>query len=118
MELDLNKPHATVFGMGGIQGYEQDGISYDANKKPIPMAVVEVAAPESTEDVVVGLGGDPAAAEEPAADTAESADPAALVGDSLAELNDMHWSHLKKMVEDRGGVWIDKHAAIEFLTKG
>lgn len=35
---------------------------------------------------------------------------------TLEELKSMHWSQLKKMVEDNGGQWETKEKAVQFLV--
>ena len=79
-EFDESKPYSCVYGMGGIQSYEQNGLKYTARKKLIE------AAPE-----------------------AAPAKP-------LPDYTTFHWKKLKELVEEKGGTWIDKASAIEFLT--
>jgi len=76
IKFDESKPHSCTFGVGGIQGYEQNGCSYDARKNLISAAQQDIAP-----------------------DYAE-----------------MHWASLKKLVEEKGGDWTDKAAAVIFLA--
>lgn len=95
MQLDESKPHSVTWGVGGAQGYEQDGISYDVKKQPITPQIMSVEM--GSINVVV----------DESAPTDYEAAP--------ADYEAMHWKTLKQLVESRGGVWIDKPAALEFL---
>lgn len=92
-KFDESKPYSMEFGAGGARGYFQNGQKFDTQKR----LIVE--------------------AEKPAEPEAQAAELAAEVSsDAPAEaIADMHWRELKKMVEAKGGEWIDKAAALEFL---
>lgn len=45
----------------------------------------------------------------------KKAEPEALKQDSGKKFKDMHWSHLKKLVESFGGTWKNTDEAIKFL---
>lgn len=90
-KFDESLPHAVTWGIGGIQGYEQDGKHYNAKKQL-------VSAAEPVVEPVV-----------------EVVDEVVDEQEDKPDYEGMHWSALKKLVEARGGVWIDKQAAITFL---
>ena len=101
--FDETKPYSCTYGMGGIQGYEQNGLKYNARKKLIedPAAIATAAADAEATQV--------ADAKADAAGT----DPAPV---DTPDYAGMHWATLKKLVEEQGGEWIDKPAAIAFLS--
>lgn len=99
-KLDESKPYATELGLGGPRCYLQDGKRFNTQKR----LIVEAEKP--------------AEAEAPAAEPTDApAEPAAEAAsdEPVEALADMHWRELKKMVEAKGGEWIDKAAALEFL---
>lgn len=106
-KFDESKPHSITYGMGGVQGYEQNGLQYTARKKLIEgqLPAQPAADAPAMADPAPAVDAAPAA---PATDT----EPAKEVPDYAA----MHWTALRKLVEENGGTWVDKAAAIEFLT--
>lgn len=103
MMLDETRSFSTLSGLTGGAVYKQDGKYFNIKKM-----LVENFAPDGT----------PAPAVAPAVDAAADAAPVEVVAPVAAEdLDALHWKVLKQRVEAAGGEWIDKAAAIAFLSK-
>lgn len=101
--LDRSKPYAEVHGLPGVV-FEQDSQYYDM--------VGNIATPknqiEEVEPVDDGL---PLPYNYLTEQSTLPVEPQQK-GDTL---EDMHWRHLKALVESYGGEWNNKEKALEFL---
>ena len=101
----LNKllPFGEVHGLPGVF-YEQNGQYYGANGMPAVGHPIENEPPPPEEVFVPGL----TCIEQPTF-------PEDAVGDGH-DLENMHWRHLKALVETYGGEYTDKKSAINFMV--
>lgn len=102
--LDRSRPYAEVHGLPGA-AYEQDGICFkpDGHVSEGFSPINDADPYPLQDDSDVGVG---------AAQEISGPEP---LKDRPASFEDMHWKHLKVLVESFGGEWTDKSDALEFL---
>jgi hypothetical protein len=88
MKLDRNRDFGHVRGLPGVR-YEQDGNFFDVKGNRIG-------------------GPEPVRTSEPVVEPPEAAED---------ELEEMHWTQLRKRVEEAGGEYQNKSQAIAFLRE-
>lgn len=106
MPLDRSRPHAEVCGLPGA-AFEQDGVMYKSDGSLAdPAPIVEESLPYS------GLEINP-----PSVSCIEMQSTPQDINDGQS-LEEMHWRKLKILVENYGGEWSTREAAINFIKRG
>jgi len=101
IKLDKRKPFGTVWG-DHPASFHQDGHHFDAQGNCLDCG--EVTDEESMEDTpLVPAPPAPVESDLPAPAPVES------------ELNDLHWTEIKRRVEAAGGEWVNVKAGIAYL---
>jgi len=88
MKLDRNRDFGHVRGLPGVR-YEQDGVHFDIKGNRVG-------------------GSEPVRTSEPVAEVSKAVED---------ELEEMHWTQLRKRVEEAGGAYQSKSQAIAFLRE-
>lgn len=101
MRLDFSKPYAEVHGQLGAV-YEQNGLLYRGDGSPA------TNLQDIPEEVFVKDDSIP-----PPVCVIES--PSLPIESTERNLQDMHWRHLKALVESFGGEWTNRLDAIKFM---
>lgn len=108
--LDQSRPYAEVHGLPGAM-YEQDGVLFKYNGSEAFSSdvehIIEEVAQAELEDATPYIF----CVEQK---TSSSDKVEANLG-SGRDLDNMHWKHLKSLVEVYGGTWENKEQAISFL---
>lgn len=102
MSLDFSKPYAEVHGLPGAM-YEQGGMYFRGDGNLATMLnpyKEEIALPDDSVPPPIACYEQSSAPQDVATDTG---------------IDNMHWKHLKALVESYGGQWTDKKAAIAFM---
>lgn len=107
--LDQSKPYAEVHGLLGAM-YEQDGLLFKGNGMEALSGDVEQMLVEMPPEVI----DDPLPYNCCVEQSSEVSVPP-LTQSEGRNLDDMHWRHLKALVEVYGEVWENKEKAIAFL---
>lgn len=103
MSLDFSKPYAEIHGLRGAV-YEQNGLYYKSDGAPA------TGVASFVDEIIVQDDSVPP----PIACYEQETLPASNHHDER-NLEDMHWRHLKPLVEIYGGEWTNKQDAIKFI---
>lgn len=99
MNINWSKPYVEVCGLPGAV-YEQDGLMFKSDGSPAldTQPIVEEILSQVEEIIPINP-------------LAETKDPEV----KSQNPKDLHWKHLKVLVESYGGTWTNKENALEFL---
>lgn len=98
-QLNRNKPFAEVHGLPGAI-YEQEGMYFNGNGDESSLRSIEEETSIISEEIIPP---NPLSASE------------IMAPESDSGLGEMHWKHLKALVESYGGEWENKEKALIFL---
>lgn len=99
--LDFSRPYSEVYGLPGAV-YEQDGFNFKSDGTEFKEQHEEEENIIITEDVVPSV-------------TCVEVHSEPVIESSDRNLEDMHWRHLKALVESFGGEWTNKQQALDFM---
>lgn len=102
LALDRSKPYSEVHGLPGAM-FEQAGVLFKFNGAP----AVDVA-PFVEESII----SEPYEINPPEVSCIEQP---SIPSDGKT-MEDMHWQHLRMLVESFGGTWSNRHDAIAFMN--
>lgn len=106
--LDQSKPYAEVHGLPGAM-YEQNGALFKGNgMEAFPSDVEHII-----DDIAIEDSNDPLPYLCCVEQSSES--PVIVHAEEGRDLGNMHWRHLKALVEVYGETWENKEKAIAFL---
>ena len=132
--FDKDKPYGEVFGLPGIR-YQQNGNSFNARHEYVSPEEVSESEKPSREQIEadrearkealkeafkaeLAAGTTVTVVEQKPAPPAPAKDPIVLDEQGLADnvpLEELHWTKLRKLVEDNGGQYRGKDEAIAYL---
>lgn len=101
MRLDLSKPYAEVHGGLGV-AYEQNGVFFKGTGESVEQ-LQEIPEEKPVEDNTI----------QPCVCVEEQ--QTLPIESTARDLQDMHWRHLKALVESFGGEWTTRLDAIKFM---
>lgn len=102
-QLDRSRPYGVITGLLGAR-FEQDNFLFNsAGSEVAPENTIEDIQPEIQPDIEDAVDIKPAAVAETRPEK------------EIKSFEDMHWKHLKPLVESYGGEWTTKDDAIKFL---
>lgn len=103
-KLDRSRPYGEIMGVPGV-AYEQDGLSFRGNGE---LSELHLKSVDDSDPYPAQVESD-----EGVGSTIESGKTPEK---PMIGFHNMHWRHLKALVESYGGTWTDKDDALSFLS--